>query len=206
MVAVNSRLTPINKQPYTYMSFQIQAFHGTNSELVANIKQSNFRKSEKKNEWLGFGVYFFVEGITEPIANAVEWATNQSYHSEGYRYDSLSVLESTVVCDKNAVLNVTENEGLKVFNELRDVLNEKHKKSFKNTSRDLSQDNRVIWNAMSEYLSLDAIVHNLYIKDCFQRRKKVNSNVPNTTVLCVKDPKFIRLDSITEIVKKEIIK
>jgi chemotaxis methyl-accepting protein methylase len=100
-------------------------------------------------------------------------------------------------------LNVTETEGLRIFNALRRTLIEKHMKSF-SLNRNVKNDNKVIWNAISEYLELDAIIHNLYIKECYQRRKRVDSNVPNTTVLCVKETHFIRRESICEIVKEEV--
>lgn len=185
------------------MSFDIIGYHGTNSQFVASIKKENFRKSEQDNDWLGYGVYFFIEGISEPVTNAIEWARNQAYDKGKYRYERLSVLQSQILCDKDAVLNVTESEGLKAFNALRGKILEKHQKSF-GFNRDIRNDNRVIWNAVAEYMELDAIIHNLYIKDCFQRRKKIDSNVPNTTVLCVKEPQSIVLNTIVEIVEEEV--
>tara|TARA_R110002167_G_scaffold57840_8_gene163888 strand:- start:123579 stop:124145 length:567 start_codon:yes stop_codon:yes gene_type:complete len=188
------------------MSFAITGYHGTSSDSVANILLENFRKSENDDEWLGFGVYFFIEGITDPIANAIEWARNQAYDKGVYLYDDLSVLESNIVCNRDAVLNVTETEGLKVFNALRETLIQKNRKIFNSHNRNNRHDNKVLWNAISEYLDLDAIIHNLYIKDCYQRRKRVDSNVPNTTVICVKAPHLIRLESICEIVKEGVKK
>lgn len=53
-------------------------------------------------------------------------------------------------------------------------------------------------------MSLDAVIHNLYIKDKIQRIKRIGSNVPNTTVLCVKVPTSIVRESIEVVCDGEI--
>lgn len=50
------------------------AYHGTNSECVESIERIGFRPSSSDTEWLGSGVYFFVEGSFCPLTNAREWA------------------------------------------------------------------------------------------------------------------------------------
>ncbi len=181
-------MTPIN-----YIGY-----HGTDSTCVASIKANNFELSQKNNEWLGFGVYFFIEGIGCPITNASEWANNQAYSREGACYENYSVLSAPLTC--TYVLNASTLEGINAFNKVRDYALAKFP-SFRSEFRDKYGDNRAMWNFVSKRLKLDAVIHSLYIKHKLQRVRNIASNVPNSLVLCVKDNKYIdseRIDVIKE--------
>ena len=51
-------------------------YHGTNKEYSSLIVKNGFKSSQGNDEWLGHGVYFFIEGILCPKQNAREWAIN----------------------------------------------------------------------------------------------------------------------------------
>ncbi|EIV8492745.1 hypothetical protein [Vibrio vulnificus] len=180
------------------MATEYIGFHGTDKKNIGSIKQANFIESTNDDEWLGYGVYFFVEGISDPLDNACEWAKNQAHSKEGLQYKEYAVLKVKSVCSK--VLDTTTIEGLKAFNKLREALIEKHDQHF-TPNREQLCDNRVMWNLVSSQMNLDAVIHNLYIKNKTQRIKKIQSNVPNTTVMCVKVPHSIELGSI-EVVRR----
>lgn len=175
------------------MTYSYEVFHGSDFNNIGSILAESFRKSEGEDEWLGHGVYFFVEGISDPTENAIEWAKNQAYSKGEFKYKEFAVFKAVVVCDK--VLDVTNTEGLKAFNALRNMIIEKHDKLFER-NRDFQCDDRVMWNLVATSLRVDAVKHNLYIKDKTQRVKKIRSNTPNTTVLCVKSPDSIVKDTI----------
>jgi hypothetical protein len=42
-------------------------YHGTDASCVESICKEGFRISDKENEWLGHGVYFFTQGISDLI-------------------------------------------------------------------------------------------------------------------------------------------
>lgn len=169
-------------------------FHGTNSDFVESIISDNFRISDAENEWLGRGVYMFVEGVSCPKENAEIWAKNQAFRTGGcYAYDNYTVLEVLVRGSK--VLDLGCSSGLKAFNVVRNAIIQKHSKLF-TRNREFANDNCVIWNLVADFMELEIIVHHLYIKDKTQRIKKINSNVPNVTVMCVKNAELIDLDSI----------
>ncbi len=44
-------------------------YHGTNYENVESIIKHGFHVSDNADEWLGHGIYFFTEGISDPIEN-----------------------------------------------------------------------------------------------------------------------------------------
>ncbi|NWO06619.1 MAG: hypothetical protein HLX50_13300 [Alteromonadaceae bacterium] len=165
------------------MVFEYYGFHGSDFENFEGIRSENFKESENEDEWLGYGVYFFIEGISDPEENAAEWARNQAFHNGVYTYERYVVCKAKIRCSK--VLDATNIEGLKAYNTLRNKIIQKHDEYFQ-ANRKLRTDDRVMWNLVAQMMSLDAVVHNLYIKDRVQRIKRISSNVPNTTVLCVK--------------------
>lgn len=161
---------------------EIIGYHGTDQSRVKSIQENNFNASQKKNEWLGYGVYFFVNGISDPIKNAIEWGKNEAYNKGSYDYETYSVLKAAVSFDR--LLDTTTIEGLSVFNTLRDKFIDKYNEKF-HRSRDFNEDDRLMWNLVASHMKLDIVIHNLYIKNKVQRCKKIRSNVPNTTVMCV---------------------
>lgn len=167
------------------MSFETVGFHGTDFSNVASIKENGFLESASETEWLGRGVYFFVEGIGCPKTNATQWAKNQSYDKQTRcnSYEKYGVIKVSIKYQR--FLDTTIAEGLNAFNMLREKIIAKHQNHFVPNRTKFSDDN-FMWNMVALIMDLDAVKHNLYIKNCVQRRRKIASNVPNTTVLCVK--------------------
>ncbi|MFT6927580.1 MAG: hypothetical protein ACJAZP_003217 [Psychromonas sp.] len=184
-------------------SINYVGYHGTDSTRVASIQANNFNSSQNKNDWLGYGVYFFIDGIGCPLENACEWAINQAYHKGSYIYDEYSVLKTNIECLK--VLDVTEKEGNKVFHILKKVMIDKNPNIF-DRYRDTSEDNRLIWNFISKQMDLDVVINSLFIKHKEERRKKIQLNVPNSLVLCVKKRELIDSDKLELVEEKRKVK
>lgn len=55
---------------------EFTGYHGTSEENAAQIIKSKFIPSENHDDWLGYGVYFFIDGISCPINNAKAWDKN----------------------------------------------------------------------------------------------------------------------------------
>lgn len=185
----------VGKKSFTTytMTYEYIGYHGTDSDCVASIFKDNFRISRNDNEWLGHGVYFFVEGISDPVENATEWAKNQAYDKGAYKYSNFSVLKAKAKCTR--LLDATTIDGLRAFNAVRERIIERHNEFFQ-PKRDLYTDNQVMWNLVARMMGLEVIIHNLYIKNKRQRISRIVSNVPNATVMCVKAPASIDKNSI----------
>lgn len=180
-------------------------YHGTNASNVISIKKNNFTLSQNDDEWLGFGVYFFIDGIGCPKVNAVEWANNQAYCTEKRRltYTKYSVLSAPIAC-KN-VLDASKLSGINAFNAVRDYAL-KSVPDFNKRFRSKFNDNRIMWNFVSEQMELDAVINSLYIKNKQQRIKGIISNVPNSMVLCVRNNKHIDFNNIDVLYDNEVVK
>jgi hypothetical protein len=178
------------------MSYEFTGYHGTALNCCSTIQSESFIESKNDDDWLGYGVYFFIEGIGQPEVHAKEWAINQSFEGKGKprKYSTYGVLKAQVKASK--ILNTTNNDGLNAFNTVRNELIKLHSRDFKR-DRNKFEDNRVMWELVAEMMELEIVIHNLYIKDYVQRRLSIASLVPNTTVMCVKDASLIDKKSIS---------
>jgi len=183
----------IKRKTLTDMQINLVGYHGTDSSLVPSIQQNNFIPSTANRDWVGHGVYFFIEGVGCPVGNATEWAKNQAYDRLEPKYSHFSILQADVKCER--LLDVRTDKALNVYNQIRNAMIQKFKNVFRKCNH-INESDCKMWNLVSEYLDLEVIIQNLYIKDCHQRRLKISSNVPNTTVMCVRKPRFIDKQSI----------
>lgn len=165
-------------------------YHGTNADHVESIVKNGFYTSDNADEWLGHGIYFFTEGISDPIENAKEWAINQAWDkvAKRYLYQKYAVLKVEVSGER--VLDLTTTEGLQVYNEMRNLFIHKYESLF-HRDRDIRQDNCKMSNLIIKRLKLDILINHLYIKNKSQRRLNLVSNTPNTTVMVVTKPQNI---------------
>lgn len=181
-------------------------YHGTSEERANSIIKSSFIPSENHDDWLGYDVYFFIEGISCPLSNAKEWAINQSWDKKNKRnkYKIYSIIEARLTISEAKLLDLTTKEGLEGFNKVRDHIISKYNHFFQR-GRDTADDDQKICNMTIKIMCLEALISNLYIKNKVQRTKIINSNIPNVTVMLVVKPKTcIDLSSIKQVETGEI--
>jgi hypothetical protein len=169
----------------------IDAYHGTSEQGAVGILKDGYNESSKEDEWLGHGVYFFVDGVSDPFANAQEWARAQAYEDGRYKYERYAVLKSEISLDEDKILDITSTEGLKAFNEAKERLFHKIEKNFRTAFKKPDTHNCILFNYMLHFAEVHAVKHNLYIKTIRERKLKLRLNVPNTTVLCVRKENLV---------------
>jgi len=169
----------------------IEAFHGTKLENVTQILHQGFRISQSEDDWLGYGVYFFVDGVSCPYRSAYEWALNK-YN------DSTAVLRTTIDVDPHYVLDLRETRNLRRYSEVRKEVISSHEKLLQDRRdlsikkrKDIRVDDQIITNIIHKKLGIKVIIHNTYIKDKAQRALMLESSYPNSTACCVSDTSLI---------------
>ncbi|MFZ6801862.1 hypothetical protein [Undibacterium sp. Di24W] len=165
-----------------------EGFHGTSLDASKSIVGGQFLKSESRTEWLGHGVYFFVEGISCPLQNAQDWAICQAWDKENCvnLYDDFGVLKSEIQLGEDELIDLTCLSGLQAFNATKAEL---YSALMKHGIQLAPQEehNCILFNFMVDVLEVKAVKHHLYIKNKRERRAKLDLNVPNTTVCCLVD-------------------
>lgn len=177
---------------------QYAAFHGTCSDSAESIVETQeFFDSRELDEWLGDGVYFFVEGISDPVANAMEWVENNSRKLCGSRIEECVVLQAQVSGER--VLDLREEEGKQMLHRLRDVILRRYKKEEEHKRFPMHPDTFMA-NAMVESMKLDIMIEDFPFP-LGHYSGKLWSRVPNVTVLCAK--KTATISDIEEIRRKK---
>ena len=151
--------------------------------------KEGFKCNPDPQDWLGHGIYFFTEGVTCPHNNAAEWARNK-YYSIGVQ--SISVIKTQMRVKKEKILDLTTLNGLKKYNTTRDIviIENKEKLMFRRDFRikkrkDFRIDDQIIMNMVIDWLNVDVVISNLYIKNSIQRDLELESYMPNSTVVSV---------------------
>lgn len=176
------------------------AYHGTNEDNFFNIHKNNFSESRGEHHFIGEGVYFFIEGIGDipAIEFAEKWVIVHSYDKilKKNSFDRYIILEAKIIALPEKIWDISSTDGLKEFNYFRKIVYEKI-----NCFQKKILDNDIINYAFNQ-LGFEVIIANVYIKFEQERKFKIESRLPNTTIMVVKNPKNnIEKDSI-KIVKR----
>lgn len=100
------------------MEINLQGFHGTSFENAKNIVIQNFELSIGDGEWIGDGVYFFLNGLSsDPKEQAKKWAIAQAWDNEtrDYKYKNISVIRCDIEVDSENFLDLTTSDGIELF-------------------------------------------------------------------------------------------
>lgn len=187
----------------------LTAFHGTSIKNKNAIVRTSFQASTKaKNqEWLGNGVYFFIEGngLMAPKGAALKWAIAESWNNKIKRYmaSSVAVIEAEIELEKDVYLDLREPDNRAVYNEFRNrAIQLIAQRKFKIDRRFEYCDGRMIDFLIEKVLKLKppvAVVAEFFFQFSDERKYQVNCRLPNCTVLTVKDPSAIKIKSHQEI-------
>ncbi len=178
--------------PYlNHMTLSIDAFHGTSLHAAKEIEKTSYKESNKDNDWLGRGIYFFVDGISDPLTNACDWAIAEAKKKD---YEHFAVLRSNVEIEDDFLIDLTNQDGLAKFNIVKTKLFDRIFKEFDSAELrkkiQVGEHDCAMFNYIASTLKAHAIKHNLYIKNKKERKLNLKLNVPNTTVLCVRRENF----------------
>lgn len=177
------------------------AYHGTTVDKAKRIVEFGYEVNPGAEDWLGSGVYFFVEGFACPKFNAKEWAL----YKGGEMKSCVVVSEIEVLHER--VLDLRSSKGLRIYNETKArVLSEgfgelqvRRDLSIKKR-RDIRLDDAIVTRKVISSLGVSVLFHNLYIKNKIHRELELESSYPNSTVCCVADVGLIIKSRILDVV------
>jgi len=171
------------------MVFSFYGHHGTSLESAKKILASNYELSIGDDEWLGDGVYFFVNGVsTKTLDLAEKWAITQSWSKEDkiLKYSEYCVLQSNIQVDEFEFLDLTTEDGVEILSYLVDKYKEKAEAIGKKMR---FLDGLLLNLARGEgFLPLEVVKGNFYIKFAKERIERINLRTSNCTICTVYNP------------------
>lgn len=160
-------------------------YHGTSEENAKSIVATKFRPSKEGDEYLGTGVYFFVDGLCCPITAGKLWAVAK--HS-----DAPSVVTADIQLSGN-VLDLRKVEHIKKFNELKKLFFEKLQKedavllTFANKRRKW-EDKCKIADFIIDVSEIDLVIKDEYFPEVgseIEQAQGIQLKVGNCTIMNV---------------------
>ncbi|WP_336712745.1 hypothetical protein [Pectobacterium aroidearum] len=167
---------------------------------MLSIINNGFNLSRSNQDWLGHGVYFFTDGISDPFKNAIEWSKNKNPCND------ICIIKVKIKVDDSEVLDLRTTNGLTTYNFYRDsiidnyydVLTKRRDITIKKR-KDTRLDDCTIMSILQQNLNYKVIVHNVYIKNHHQRKLALESSYPNSTILCINELSCIEIIDILNI-------
>lgn len=171
------------------MIFSFEGHHGTSIESATNILASNYELSKGDDEWLGDGVYFFVNGISSKTVELAEkWAVAQSWDNEKkiLKYKEYCVIQSSIQVDESEFLDLTIEDGVEILQYLVD----RYKEKIDSIGKKMKFLDGLLLNlARGEgFLPLGVVKGNFYIKFAKERIERINLRTNNCTICTVYNP------------------
>lgn len=179
----------------------IVGHHGTSDESARAITKNNFSISKGDKEWLGDGVYFFVEGVSSKTADLAEkWAVAQAWNPKERKnnYAIIGIIESLIEVKESDFLDLTIEDGVEIFN----YLIERYESKLRSINKKLKYADGSLINLVrkEQALPLEVVKGNFYIKFKRERMSNINMRTSNCTICAVYEPsKTIKESSIIKI-------
>ncbi|MCW1913720.1 hypothetical protein OJ996_09050 [Luteolibacter sp. GHJ8] len=170
------------------IAHETTGYHGTSSEAARDIKEDkNFLPSDGDDKWLGPGVYFFEDGISNGKDDAKSWGYVAAWDNdeECLKYREYAVVK--VALSMKKMLDLTTFEGLKFFEYARREFRGRARPKYGEPQSGRKFDNSVInfWASMLKFDGLRGWFFTKLSRD--SRYFWVESGIPNTTIICIRD-------------------
>ena len=171
----------------------LSAYHGTRASHVDSIVEAGLRPSIDHDEWLGSGSYFFINGISDARTSAFEWARVESWDKRRRRFveDDLAIFEYQLTLDPEAIFDLRETEELREFHNVRrSWLRTRIPRRSTHQRRPAGDtyDTQLL-NQFKADTNISALISDFHIQlSVRERHFRMDSRIPNVTVLCLSHP------------------
>lgn len=173
------------------MTIEFLGYHGTDHALIDKIDKEGFIPSTGDEEWLGSGVYFYVNGICDnPQDQAKSWGILQAWDKESKKckYNLYAVIKAVISVDQDNFLDLNTSKGQELFNYIKRCCIAKLRKN----KRKLNYVDGIIINFAHDKmpeLGIEVVKCDMFIKLTKEDRvHHFNSRIPNCSICAVYEP------------------
>ena len=166
------------------------AYHGTLPSRIEAITKRGFQPSLNVDDWLGLGSYFFVDGLSDPWMSAMDWAVCSSWDktSQRFRECSVAVVKVLVTAPQDSVFDLRDMANATQFHLYRrNWLNRIHSTKLTDIVRpqERTYDAQILNDFRDEHQK-SILIGNFHIQlSVRERYMRIDSRVPNVSVLCM---------------------
>jgi hypothetical protein len=167
-----------------------KGYHGTSLSAARSIITSQtFNLTIDPLEWLGDGIYFFVEGYAANIlSNAKKWAIAEAWDNRLKRltYFDWAVIEVDINVPDDELLDLNKYIDQSHFNDVRRAINNDIVKRKIASTPGKTNDGYCLNYARNQgIIPFNVVKGDFYIKFAEERRYNINYRIPNCTICAV---------------------
>lgn len=168
--------------------------HGTYLRNFESINEVGFFESRHHDKWLGDGVYFFINGLKDPLESALQFIEDERFREAGLGNVSIDedvcVLKVEINVDNDKYIDLDSIQGIELFNSWREEIISKILSEGKKPVNELKDYD--LLNKMRDYIGVEFVKKSLFIKFGQQRslNNKLSSFIPNVTIFVVNNPSY----------------
>ena len=166
------------------------AYHGTIPSRLEAIKISSFQPSANIDDWLGFGTYFFIDGLNCPWDSAVDWAACSIWDKRNQCFieKDIVVVKAVLAAPQKSVFDLRDmNNSMEYHLFRKDWLKKKHSDKFTDLIR--PQNRTYDAETLNEFRlerGISILIGNFHIQlSVRERYLRLASRIPNVSVLCL---------------------
>lgn len=172
--------------------FETAGFHGTSAEEAKGIIENGFNLVENQKLYLGDGAYFFIDGLSDPYQDALDYAMNLS------KKENPVVVKADISAESESVLNLSSREGILLFKKFKERF---YSKRIEDGKKMKEVDDGKIINCLVGEMSFNIKV--VISMRCLRLKKNwielnLHSFIPNCIYCCVKDKSCISNEQLIE--------
>ncbi|APT50993.1 hypothetical protein BSA171_03645 [Bacillus safensis] len=174
------------------LNLLVYAFHGTShTNAMKIVSQKKFEVKNRKNHWLGTGVYFFRDDPEQ----AMSWAKIKNEEK------NCAVIKADLSLNSDYFLNLDSRDGIEYFQKFISIIDEKTK-GIKFKHKNNEDSHNVLMNFYCNFLTDEIKAIQRTFKTTskrlnnLKRLKKVNMHL-NGVQLCIRDQSIIDFDKIS---------
>jgi hypothetical protein len=175
------------------MMHTFRGYHGTRAALVDSIIANGLQPSRNRDEWLGHGTYFFIDGLEDGWQSARDWARVDAWDKRSRRFQQtdLAVIEYEITVDLDKTFDLRSAADAKEFHRARDAWELRHYGGRRPGQWRPAADryDTAILNHLKVRNDYAAILGQFFIQlSVKERHWQRNSRIPNAAILCLSHP------------------
>jgi hypothetical protein len=171
----------------------ITGYHGTRASALPSIRRQGVQASHNPDDWLGAGLYFFVEGLDDPKVSALEWARCKLWDKRRRRFvvDDVAVVEARITLEADLLWDLRDPDSARQFHKRRRqwlTSNVPRRATHLGRPSEASYDTNLM-DVFRKDNGIAAVISDFYIQLFIRERHfRLDSRIPNVSVLCLSFP------------------
>ncbi len=172
------------------MNVTFRGFHGTPASRVESIRASGIYPSDNPDDWLGEGAYFFIDGLEDARTCAAQWARCKAWNKQDQEFEehAVAVVEATITVEAQKVFDLRKRSNVQLFHQMRRrwLRRAVPRRSAHLPRPEKDRFDTELLDDFKHENGIAVLIGDFHIQLSLRERYfRLDSRIPNVTVLCL---------------------